>query len=167
MLEDYPFFLWFSLTYECIQSLIKLHFLNWAFSCEALVDHMRASTSKILSHTGAWRSVSKSEEKSNCISLHPFGLATYKARGNLWLNPENGDDERIVSLYSAANCWLNQLKVHHNDFNFFNTHWTPPVHDRNHSSFLRTSWPVASHDIAVPEFRLLNERGESLTRLIL
>nr|XP_029117949.1 uncharacterized protein LOC105036061 [Elaeis guineensis] len=84
-------------------------------------EHMQASTSKSLSYTGAW-SVSKSEEKSNCISLHPFGLATYKAWGNLWVNPESGDNERIVSLYNGASYWLNQLKVHHNDFIFFITH---------------------------------------------
>ncbi|XP_008800439.2 uncharacterized protein LOC103714801 [Phoenix dactylifera] len=85
-------------------------------------DHMQRSTVKSLSHTGAWRNGSISEEKSNRISLHPFGLTTSRARGNLWVNPESGDNEKIASLHEAANCWLSQLKVHHDDFNFFVTH---------------------------------------------
>ncbi|XP_008802604.1 uncharacterized protein LOC103716400 [Phoenix dactylifera] len=59
---------------------------------------------------------------SNCITLSPFGLATYKVQGNIWTNPECADHERIRNLYSAAASWLRQLGVHHHDFDFFTTH---------------------------------------------
>ncbi|PON41251.1 hypothetical protein PanWU01x14_290900 [Parasponia andersonii] len=60
----------------------------------------------------------------NCgrISLPPFGMATYKMEGDLWLKPETSDYERIVNLYSAADSWLKQLNVKHHDFNFFTCH---------------------------------------------
>ncbi|ONK64035.1 uncharacterized protein A4U43_C07F21430 [Asparagus officinalis] len=58
----------------------------------------------------------------NRISLPSFGLATYKMHGTFWMNPEMGDEERLVSLYSAADSWLKQLRVHHHDFHFFSTH---------------------------------------------
>ncbi|KAJ7975501.1 Protein of unknown function (DUF789) [Quillaja saponaria] len=62
---------------------------------------------------------------SCCISLPPFGLATYKMQGDLWLKPESCDDyERMNYLYSAADSWLKQLNVHHHDFNYFTFHST-------------------------------------------
>ncbi|URD93596.1 hypothetical protein MUK42_01307 [Musa troglodytarum] len=64
----------------------------------------------------------KQETWGNCISLFPFGLATYKLQGGLWRNPESSDDEMINSLYSAAYSWLKQLGVEHHDFDFFTTH---------------------------------------------
>ncbi|XP_062118073.1 uncharacterized protein LOC133831697 isoform X2 [Humulus lupulus] len=71
-------------------------------------------------------SCSKVSEKGNCggISLPPFGLATYKMEGDLWLKPEAYDYQyqRIVNLYSAADSWLKQLNVKHHDFNFFTCH---------------------------------------------
>ncbi|WOK94837.1 hypothetical protein Cni_G03542 [Canna indica] len=59
---------------------------------------------------------------NNCISLYPFGLATYKLQGGLWIKPETSDNEVISSLYSAAYSWLKQLGVEHHDFDFFTTH---------------------------------------------
>ncbi|XP_074585181.1 uncharacterized protein LOC141840958 isoform X2 [Curcuma longa] len=59
---------------------------------------------------------------SNCISLDPFGLATYKLQGGLWMNPETADIELMSSLYNAAYSWLKQLGVEHHDFDFFTTH---------------------------------------------
>ncbi|KAF4373530.1 hypothetical protein CsatB_016058 [Cannabis sativa] len=56
------------------------------------------------------------------ISLPPFGLATYKMEGDVWLKPETSDYERVVNLYSAADSWLKQLNVKHHDFNFFTCH---------------------------------------------
>ncbi|XP_042502416.1 uncharacterized protein LOC122079772 isoform X1 [Macadamia integrifolia] len=56
------------------------------------------------------------------ISLPPFGLATYKMHGDLWVNPETADQERIISLLSAANSWLKQLRVQHHDYDYFVTH---------------------------------------------
>ncbi|PKA46430.1 hypothetical protein AXF42_Ash012562 [Apostasia shenzhenica] len=64
----------------------------------------------------------RSKDTSNSISLPPFGLATYKMHGNLWINSDTGDHAKITNLYSSANSWLKQLRVHHHDFNFFITH---------------------------------------------
>ncbi|XP_065875299.1 uncharacterized protein [Euphorbia lathyris] len=54
------------------------------------------------------------------ISLPPFGLATYKMQGNVWISGNSGrDQEKLVSLYSVADSWLKQLRVQHHDFNYF------------------------------------------------
>lgn len=54
------------------------------------------------------------------ISLPPFGLATYKMQGNVWVSGNYGrDQEKLVSLLSVADSWLKQLKVQHHDFNYF------------------------------------------------
>ncbi|PIN02891.1 hypothetical protein CDL12_24592 [Handroanthus impetiginosus] len=54
------------------------------------------------------------------ISLPPFGLATYKMQGDVWISDKNGQDrERIVSLLRVADSWLKQLRVQHHDFNHF------------------------------------------------
>ncbi|XP_061951146.1 uncharacterized protein LOC133674157 isoform X2 [Populus nigra] len=63
--------------------------------------------------------VNEDGEGNVCISLPPFGLATYKLQGNLWINPETSDDERMIYLESAADSWLKQLNVHHHDYSFF------------------------------------------------
>ncbi|KAL6538276.1 hypothetical protein OROGR_012264 [Orobanche gracilis] len=54
------------------------------------------------------------------ISVPPFGLASYKMQGDVWMSDKNGNDrERIVSLLSVADSWLKQLRVQHHDFNYF------------------------------------------------
>lgn len=54
------------------------------------------------------------------ISLPPFGLATYKMQGNVWVSGNYGrDQERLGSLLSVADSWLKQLRVQHHDFNYF------------------------------------------------
>lgn len=54
------------------------------------------------------------------ISLSPFGLATYKMQGGVWVSHNSGkDQERLASLLSVADSWLRQLKVHHHDFDYF------------------------------------------------
>ncbi|KAF7813388.1 uncharacterized protein G2W53_034364 [Senna tora] len=64
------------------------------------------------------------------ISLPPFGLATYKMQGDLWLKPvsssssSSSDHEILDYMHSAADSWLKQLNVHHHDFNFFTFHST-------------------------------------------
>lgn len=63
----------------------------------------------------------KKKESGN-ISLPPFGLATFKMQGDLWLNDDPNDNEKISYLFSAAESWLKQLNVHHHDFNFFLEH---------------------------------------------
>lgn len=53
-------------------------------------------------------------------ALYPFGLATYKMRGNLWVAGDNSRDQhRMLSLLSAADSWLRQLGVQHHDFSYF------------------------------------------------
>ena len=52
--------------------------------------------------------------------LPPFGLATYKMLGDVWVSGRDGrDQERLVSLLSVADSWLKQLRVQHHDFNYF------------------------------------------------
>ncbi|XP_038982814.1 uncharacterized protein LOC103697215 isoform X1 [Phoenix dactylifera] len=97
-------------------------FLTYHKLTSSCQDHMQGSTAEGVSCTRGGNRSSSSEGKSNHIALYPFGLATYRARGKLWTNPESGDDERVVSLYNAADSWLRQLEVVHNDFNFFSTH---------------------------------------------
>lgn len=54
------------------------------------------------------------------ISLLPFGLATYKMQGDVWVPGSCGQDlERLMSLLSVADSWLKQLRVEHHDFNYF------------------------------------------------
>ncbi|KAL1341824.1 uncharacterized protein [Arachis hypogaea] len=62
----------------------------------------------------------KSKRKnSGCLSVSPFGLATYRMQGDIWLTPSSHVNERVTCLYNAANSWLKQLNVFHPDFNFF------------------------------------------------
>ncbi|KAF8409320.1 hypothetical protein HHK36_005394 [Tetracentron sinense] len=54
------------------------------------------------------------------IALPPFGLVTYKMKGSVWVSGESGhNQERLMSLLSAADSWLKQLRVQHHDFNYF------------------------------------------------
>ncbi|KAL3821505.1 hypothetical protein ACJIZ3_007410 [Penstemon smallii] len=65
--------------------------------------------------------VEKKRTEGESISLPPFGLATYKMQGDVWISDNNGRDrERLVSLLSVADSWLKQLRVQHHDFNYFN-----------------------------------------------
>jgi hypothetical protein len=59
---------------------------------------------------------------THSIALPPFGLATYKMQGNLWMSAESIDQQRLVSLLCAADSWLKQLDFRHPDFNFFVSH---------------------------------------------
>ncbi|KAI9092490.1 hypothetical protein K1719_027618 [Acacia pycnantha] len=56
------------------------------------------------------------------MSVPPFGVATYKMQGDIWVNPDSFDSERLAFLYSAADSWLKQLNHHQHDFNFFTLH---------------------------------------------
>ncbi|XP_028783192.1 uncharacterized protein LOC114739307 isoform X1 [Neltuma alba] len=56
------------------------------------------------------------------MSVLPFGVATYKMQGDIWVNPESWDSERLTFLYGAADSWLKQLNLYHHDFNFFTFH---------------------------------------------
>lgn len=66
--------------------------------------------------------LTESKPKVECISVPPFGLASYKMQGDFWINPETSDLERFFYLSSAADSWLKQLNVHHHDYNFFTCH---------------------------------------------
>lgn len=66
--------------------------------------------------------VMQKKQGGDCISLSPFGLATYKLQGGLWMNHGTTDSELMSTLYSAAHSWLKQLGVEHHDFDFFTTH---------------------------------------------
>ncbi|KAJ4744960.1 plant/protein (DUF789) [Rhynchospora pubera] len=68
------------------------------------------------------RTSMKLNDKNMTISLPPFGLATLKAKGALWNNPETGDSALAASLHSAAGFWLQQVQAHHHDFDFFTNH---------------------------------------------
>ncbi|CAL0321081.1 unnamed protein product [Lupinus luteus] len=68
-----------------------------------------------------WGSIigEKLERKNNdCISLHPFGLATYRFQGDVWLSPSY-DNETLYDLFGAAESWLNQINAAHHDYTFF------------------------------------------------
>jgi len=66
---------------------------------------------------------SKSKPKdSQCVSLPPFGLKTYKLQGSLWTSSGNADHQRFFALRSSADSWLKQLNVRHPDFEFFVSH---------------------------------------------
>ncbi|XVE92806.1 hypothetical protein REPUB_Repub01dG0134000 [Reevesia pubescens] len=65
-------------------------------------------------------SAERKRKEGEGISLLPFGLATYKMQGNVWVSGNYGrDQERLVSLLSVADSWLKQLRVQHHDFNYF------------------------------------------------
>lgn len=59
---------------------------------------------------------------THSVALPPFGLATYKMQGNLWMPAECVDKQRLVSLHCAADTWLKQLGFRHPDFNYFVSH---------------------------------------------
>ncbi|XP_047319376.1 uncharacterized protein LOC124922708 [Impatiens glandulifera] len=56
-------------------------------------------------------------EEEEGVRLSPFGLATYKMKGDVWATGR--DQERLFSLVSVADSWLKQLRVQHHDFNYF------------------------------------------------
>lgn len=58
------------------------------------------------------------KQKGEGLALLPFGLATYKMHGDVWLDSVR-DQERLISMLSAADSWLKQLRVKHHDFNYF------------------------------------------------
>ncbi|KAL5581942.1 hypothetical protein UlMin_014384 [Ulmus minor] len=63
---------------------------------------------------------SRKRKEGEGISLPPFGLASYKMQGNVWISGNCGrDQERLLSLLSVADSWLKQLRVQHHDFNYF------------------------------------------------
>ncbi|KAK2993247.1 hypothetical protein RJ640_015726 [Escallonia rubra] len=80
-------------------------------------------------HYNTWTDMDLEDERGSSekkrkdgegISLPPFGLATYKMQGSVWVSSKSGrDQERLMSLLSVADSWLKQLRVQHHDFNYF------------------------------------------------
>ncbi|KAI4385010.1 hypothetical protein MLD38_003084 [Melastoma candidum] len=69
-----------------------------------------------------WPEMAKAKEVGG-VALQPFGLATYKMQGNVWLSGGTGrDQEQLMSLLSIADSWLKQLRVQHHDFDYFTGH---------------------------------------------
>ncbi|KAM7271961.1 hypothetical protein ACFE04_031175 [Oxalis oulophora] len=65
-------------------------------------------------------STRRKRKEGEGISLPPFGLATYKMQGSMWVSGNHGrDQKRLTSLLSVADSWLKQLRVQHHDFNYF------------------------------------------------
>lgn len=64
--------------------------------------------------------VKRKRKEMESLALAPFGLATYKLQGDVWISDKMGRDrERLLSLVSVADSWLKQLRVQHHDFNYF------------------------------------------------
>ncbi|KAJ4745587.1 plant/protein (DUF789) [Rhynchospora pubera] len=51
------------------------------------------------------------QDELEVLSLRPFGLATLKANGALWKNPETGDGVLAATLHDAAVTWLAERGV--------------------------------------------------------
>ncbi|XP_052181293.1 uncharacterized protein LOC127794326 isoform X2 [Diospyros lotus] len=104
---------------------LTFHTLSSSFQDDDLaaenhIPHSQVVDEKIL------RGKSKSRGSGE-ISLPPFGLATYKMQGDIWMKPDASDHERLIDLHSAADSWLKQLNVQHHDFNFFTSRSTIDV----------------------------------------
>ncbi|KAL3632318.1 hypothetical protein CASFOL_025302 [Castilleja foliolosa] len=88
-------------------------------TCFLTYHTLSSSFQDIVSEDGVDNVESKRKEGES-IFLPPFGLATHKMQGDVWMSDKNGlDRERIVSLLSVADSWLKQLRVQHHDFNYF------------------------------------------------
>lgn len=85
-----------------------------------LTYHTLSSSFQDSDFEGDCEHLKRKPKKEEAIPLPPFGLATYKMQGDVWMSDENGQDrERIISLTSVADSWLKQLRVQHHDFNYF------------------------------------------------
>lgn len=59
------------------------------------------------------------EETEQVSGRVTFGLVTYKMQGDVWINHDKGDYEKIKDLERAASSWLKQLNIQHHDYIFF------------------------------------------------
>ncbi|KAG4911083.1 hypothetical protein AAZX31_20G202100 [Glycine max] len=100
-------------------SFLTFHSLSSFQDCASKYDEIHTGNNK--SCLIDWRSIvgEKCKKKERgCMSLSPFGLATYKMRKNIWLNPYN-NNQVVTDLYNAADWWLKHINADHPDFNFF------------------------------------------------
>ncbi|XP_057954320.1 uncharacterized protein LOC131148557 [Malania oleifera] len=86
-----------------------------------LTYHTLSSSFQDMVHEDDMETAEKKKPKEEgSIALPPFGLATYKMQGNVWVSSKSGEDqERLASLLSVADSWLKQLRVQHHDYNYF------------------------------------------------
>ncbi|KAL6553547.1 hypothetical protein OROGR_007389 [Orobanche gracilis] len=85
-----------------------------------LTYHTLSSSFQDMDLEDGFENVERKRREVESISVPPFGLATYKMQGDVWMSDNDGNDrERIVSLLSVADSWLKQLRVQHHDFNYF------------------------------------------------
>lgn len=97
-------------------------FAQIGFTCKYLTTrpYMSISVTDMDLESGSEGAEKRKRTQGEGISLSPFGLATYKMQGGVWVSHNSGrDQERLASLLSVADSWLRQLKVHHHDFNYF------------------------------------------------
>lgn len=97
---------------------IYYFFFLWHDSADSAVEH-DDSTGNANFELGENANGKPKGEVSRRISLTPFGLASYKMQGDIWVNPYTHDQERLINLHRAADSWLKQLNVCHHDFSFF------------------------------------------------
>ncbi|KAK1284181.1 hypothetical protein QJS10_CPB21g00690 [Acorus calamus] len=91
-----------------------------------LTYHTLSSSFQEMGPEGKMNGTESKRTDRKGISLPPFGLATYKLQGSVWTSGNgSGDQETLLSLLSAADSWLKQLRVQHHDFNYFTgiRHW--------------------------------------------
>ncbi|GAA0149941.1 hypothetical protein LIER_08992 [Lithospermum erythrorhizon] len=81
-------------------------------------DHGSPVKAQLLSGTAG---VKKMKGK-NRVPLPPFGLNTYRMQGDVWLNGDPLDYDKMADLYCASDSWLKQLGFRHHDFHFFTSH---------------------------------------------
>lgn len=88
-------------------------FRLWFDSADSMVEHDNNGNPK--------------GEGGRRVPLTPFGLASYKMQGDIWVNPDASDQEKLIDLHCAADSWLKQLNVNHHDFSFFTHHSSKSV----------------------------------------
>ncbi|KAG8370475.1 hypothetical protein BUALT_Bualt14G0120700 [Buddleja alternifolia] len=70
------------------------------------------------------RSGAGMHEAGSKLSLPTFGLASYKFKVSDWNGNAVYEEQKVNSLFRAADNWLRLLQVNHPDYNFFMTHNT-------------------------------------------
>ncbi|KAF6163172.1 hypothetical protein GIB67_025036 [Kingdonia uniflora] len=89
-------------------------------SASFLTYHTLSSSFQDMDAEGDAGMFERKRKKEEGIALAPFGLATYKMHGSLWATNEiDGGQGRLLSMLSAADSWLKQLRVTHHDFTYF------------------------------------------------
>ncbi|KAL3512959.1 hypothetical protein ACH5RR_025676 [Cinchona calisaya] len=99
---------------------LATRFLTYHTLSSCYQDHDRNDVQAICSSEGTEE---PKEKLSGQFALPPFGMATYKLQGDVWINQNAYDQEKLNDLQSAADSWLKQLNFHHHDFHFFMTHY--------------------------------------------